>query len=182
MHKRLSPAIPVNLKRSDEYAVGKVLLHSKKPQKVIPMRGQDLTPTGVSAESLLATGQQLSISYSKKLLFDTSKDERSGQVEVDISEDSDLQEAVAGFGSEAGKKMGLHIAADLGCVEQLTSSVVKSVAHDSIRVQMGHPVVQRAVESGGGALFIIGAIIQVDRCNISVRLSEAGSEYIKGQY
>lgn len=185
VHKKLSPAIPADLKRVEEFSVGKVLVHSKKPQKVIPMRGQDLASTGVSVESLLAHDQELTISISKKLLFDTGKDETSGHVEVDITDDLELQEALNQVPDlkdalqKAGEKKMLIIDADLGSVQQITTNLVHKMAKGGIQVQVSHPVVERAIENGG-ALFVIGAVIEVDRCNLSVKVLEGGSECVKG--
>ena len=178
VQKKLRLAIPVDLSKVDEYSVGKVLLHSKKPQKVIPMRAQDLSSTGVSIASLLADKEQLNITLTKRLLCDTDQGGELGRVDVDVTDDLELQIALVKIPElkeaiESGDAKILHICADLGKLQLVSTDIVHSLTSQQIQIQVSHPVVQRALENGA-ALFVVGSVFEVDRCVVSVRMGEGG--------
>lgn len=76
----LPAAIPTHLERIDEYAVGKVLLYSRKPKKLLPFHKHDLDFTGYSLQSLLVEGEQLTVATSRSFLFDVGKSTSSKSV------------------------------------------------------------------------------------------------------
>lgn len=186
IQKKLPSAIPADLENPEQFSVGKVLIHPKKPHKVIPMRGQDLIPTCTTLESLLTHGQQISINLSTKLLFNTDQDKMSACVEVDLSEDAELQDALRKIPElerdmqRAGKeKKSLQIRADLGQVVHVTTDLVQCVGRGDVQVDVTHAVVKRAMENGG-AMFIVGAIYRADHCKVSVKVEGGSGNYVEG--
>lgn len=190
IQKKVPSAIPAGLEKADEFSIGKVFIHSKKPRKVIPMGRQDLAPAGTSLESLLAEDHHITISISKKLLFDTDKDKKSGYAEVDVtSDDTEIEAMLRKFPAlekalkKAGKIKTLQLNADFGRVVQISSDLVQTVSRGSLQVQASHPVVKKAIENGG-VMFIVSSLFEVQRCNVHVKVADKSADkqdnYTKG--
>lgn len=176
--KYLPSAIPAKLDKIDEYSIGKVLIHTKKPRKLIPMRKHGLDFTGWSLQNLLAEKEELTITTAKSYLYDTGKS--TSTKAVNVGGDLDLETALtklagADFNFKAGETKNLTIVTDFGKVTHISTDLIKSVVKEKVQVRPDHPVVKRAIENGG-VMFVITEIFQAEHCNLSVSLSESVSE------
>ena len=185
--KRFLPsAIPTHLEKIDEYAVGKVLVYSKRPRRLIPMRKHELDFTGWSMQSLLAENEVLTITTAKSYLFDTGKDVDSKSFSVNVGGDLDIANALtklasasAGFKFDAGEKATLKVTTDFGKITHISTDLVNSAISREIHVKPDHPIVKKAVENGG-VMFIISNIYEGERCNVSATISKGEKESISG--
>ncbi len=181
--KYLPTAIPVSLEKIDEYKVGSILVYSKKPRKLIPMRKHELDFTGFSLQSLLVEGsKELSITTARTFLFDTDKATVSKSVKVDVSTDFDLENSILKLFSaktdldlKGGRSKTLTITTDFGNLTHIATDLVTTIINGKLRVNTEHPVVKKAVENGG-VMFVITDIYEAERCDVSVSLSEDTSE------
>ncbi len=180
--KKIIPsAIPVDLEKIDEYSPGKILIYSKKPKKLIPMRKHDLDFTGVSLQNVLAEGQELTLTTAKSFLFDTGKDKASSSVTVDVSADLELSATLSEL--SAGGKLNFKldrdksvtVNTDFGRITHISTNLVNSMSEGSVMVKVDHPLVAKAIENGG-VMFIITTIYQGAHSNVSVSLSKNISE------
>lgn len=185
--KRFLPsAIPTHLEKIDEYAVGKVLVYSKRPRRLIPMRKHELDFTGWSLQSLLAEKEVLTITTAKSYLFDTGKDTDSKSFSVDVGGDLDIASALAklatasaDFKFNAGEKATLKVTSDFGKITHISTDLVNSAISRDIHMNPDHPIVKRAVENGG-VMFIISNIYEGERCNVSATISKDEKESVSG--
>lgn len=172
-------AIPVELDKVDEFAVGKVLLYAKKPRKLIPMRRHELEFTGWSIESLLAEDQHLTITTARSYLFDAGKGTSSAKVKVSMDADLDLSKLSSLVGGSIEIKgeedKVLDVVTDFGKITHITSDLVTSVISNSVYLKVEHPIVQKAM-AHGGVLFLIHTIYESEHYNMSVKLSKDISE------
>lgn len=181
--KRVLPsAIPTHLERIDEYAVGKVLVYSKSPRKLFPMRKQELDFTGYSMQSLLAKEEKLTITTARSYLFDTEKSTFSKSVKIDVGGDFDLESALsklasadAKFNFKAGESKTLTITTDFGKVTHISTDLINSVVSGKIQVKPDHPIVKRAIHNGG-VMFVISSIYEGERCKVGVAAYNEKSE------
>ena len=178
----LPSAIPTQLERIDEYAVGKVLVYSKKPRKLFPMRKQHLDFTGYSLQTLLAKGEKLTISTAKSYLFDTDKSTLSKSIHIDVGGDFDLETALvklasadADFKFKAGETKTLTITTDFGKVTHISTDLVNSTVSGKIQVQPDHPIVKKAIENGG-VMFVVTTIYEGEHCKVGVSASKSKTE------
>lgn len=179
--KRILPsAIPANLEKIDEYAVGKVLIYSKAPRKLFPMRKHELDFTGYSLQSLLAEEEKLTIVTARSYLFDTGKSTVSKTVKLDVSGDFDLEAALsklasADFKFKAGETKTIRVSTDFGKVTHISTDLVNSVVSGQIQVKPDHPIVKKAIDNGG-VMFVVSTIYEAEHCNVGVSASEDVSE------
>ena len=181
----LPTAIPTNLEKIDEYSVGKILVYSKRPRKLIPMRKHKLDFTGFSLESLLSDGEALEINTGRTFLFDTEKSTSKKQVNVDLEGDLDLDSLLTklfssklGTKASAGELKSVNITTDFGKLTHVASDLVTTIAKGKLRVNTDHAVVQKAVKNGG-VMFVITDIYEAEKCDISVSLSEDKKESVE---
>lgn len=182
----LPSAIPTHLEKIDEYAVGKVLIYSKRPRRLIPMRKHELDFTGWSLQSLLAENEVLTVTTARSYLFDTGKDVASKSFNIDIGGDLDLAKAltelVSGSGDvkfDAGEKATLKVTTDFGKITHISTDLVNSAISKEIHVQPNHPIVKKAVENGG-VMFIISNIYEGERCNVQAKVTKDMKESASG--
>ena len=177
--------IPVDLDKADEYAPGNVFIRSKKPRKMIPMRGQDLTNTGELMRNILAKDSEISISLSKKVILDRSI--APLHVSVEVSGDAELEialSAIAGLEdlklSSHDKKI-LHIRADFGEVIEMSTNLVRANREGGFKVDTDLPVVKQAMEHGG-VLFITTTLYKAECCKVAVKLSNKKGDKQQRKY
>ena len=187
--KRILPsAIPAHLEKIDEYEVGKVLIYSKKPKKLIPMRKHELDFTGWHLRSLVAEGEEKpSIVTARSFLFDTGADTATNTSDVEVGGDGSLEAALAKLASLGGDfdfKIGddhsVQITTDFGKVTHISTDLVNKSINKKVQLQVEHPVVQRAIKNGG-AMFVICNVYESERCNVKVTVSKDKSESLKGE-
>lgn len=181
VEKFLPSAIPASLEKIDEYVPGKILVYSKKPRKLIPMRRHELDFTGYSVESLLAENEELRITTARSFLFDTGKSSLSTVVKVDGGEDLGLENSLTKLVStdlslklKAGEEKTLTITSDFGKITHITTDIVNS-GRKGIQLDPEHPVVKRAVDHGG-VMFIVSAIYEAERCHLTMKMTKDESE------
>ena len=167
--KRLLPtAIPTLLEKIDEYSIGKVLIYSKKPRKLIPTRKHHLDFTGWSMQSLLAEGEDLRVTTARSYLFDTGKDSVSKSFDVEVGGDIDLTGSAK---VKVGDKGTLTVTSDFGKITHITADLVSSVLKKKFQVKADHPIVQKAIENGG-VMFVINSIYEGEHCNVSATVTK----------
>ena len=161
----LPSAIPTNLERRDEYAIGKVLIYASKPRKLLPWRKHDLKFTGWTFSSLLAAGQTV------KFLTTISplREARKGAIHFDVRLDYELREALFQLDKKTETKddKNVCVTADMGKISYLCTDLFAALTSRPCKVNMEHPVVKEAVEKGG-ALFVIGSVYEAERSVIYV--------------
>ena len=163
----VSSSIPIELEKADEYAVGKVLIYSKKPRKVIPMWKHELEFTGHSLQSLLAEGQQELVITTTKYCKDCS----STKVEVDIEADDKIMKFLPQVAPvDAAFSGKLEIESDFGKITHMTTDLVNTITRKKIQVKTDHPIMKKAIEHGG-AILVITTIYEAEHCHLSIRLS-----------
>jgi hypothetical protein len=185
--KRFLPsAIPTHLEKIDEYAVGKVLVYSKRPRRLIPMRKHHLDFTGWSLQGLLAENEVLTVTTAKSYLFDTGKEVASKSFKVDVGGDVDVANSLTKLASasgdlkfSSGDKATLTVTSDFGKITHVSTDLVNSAINKEIHVKPDHPVVQRAVKNGG-MMFVISNIYEGERCNVSATVSKDVKESVGG--
>ena len=180
--KYLPTAIPASLEKIDEYSVGKVLVYSKKPRKLIPMRKHELDFTGFALQSLLSGNQELKISTARTYLFDTDKSTISKGVKVDLEGDVDLENALTkllsakiDFKLKGVETKKLTVTTDFGKITHVSTDLVTSIVKGTLHADPQNAIVKKAVDHGG-VMFIITDIYEAERCKVSVKLSEDVSE------
>ena len=183
----LPNAIPTHLERIDEFAIGKVLVYSKRPHRIMPWRRRELDFTGYSLSSLLdeSSGKKVEeLKTSDTFLFDVGTGTSSVEVTVDVDLDGDLEKAlkVLNLGGGVDVKNDYHkkvsITADFGKITHVSSEELVGTA-GRFKVNKQHPIVQRAMEHGD-TLFVILSMYTAERCNISVDMSKSDEEEGKG--
>ena len=175
----LPNAIPVELDRVDEFAIGKVLVYKKKPTKLIPMRQHKLEFTEWSLDSLLAENQQLNITTSKKYLYDSGKGSSSTTIKVNVEADLDLSKISSLAGGsidiKGSENKVLKMSTDFGKITHIYSDLAKLMIKENVVVKMDHPLVKKARECGG-AMFVIHTVYEAEHCNVSIQVSEDKTE------
>ncbi len=161
----LPTAIPTTLERIDEFCLGKVLLHHKRPHKFMPWRKHDLDFTGYSLSTLLSEDEHLKFATASNFLFDVKKGVST--VDVQLGLDAELKEALVKFDMrfQSGDQKKLNITADFGRITHVTTDLFPVLSARKIKVNRDHPIVQEAMEKGG-ALFIISTVYEAERCCI----------------
>lgn len=184
--KFLPSAIPTHLEKIDEYAIGKVLIYSKKPRRFFPTRKHELDFTGWSMQSLLAEKEVLNVTTARSYVFDTGKDEDSKSFSLDVGGDLDVANALAKLASasvdfkfDAGEKATLNVNTDFGKITHVSTDLVTSAIKRKIQVQPDHPIIKKAVEHGG-VMFVITNIYEGERCNVTVTVSKDKKESTAG--
>ena len=158
-------AIPTNLERIDEHALGKVLIYASKPRKLMPWRKHTLKFTGWTFTSLLAAEQTVEFVTSIRPL----REARKGAIHFDVRLDYEIREALFQLDKKAETKddKNVCVTADMGKISYLSSDLFSSLSARTCKVNMEHPVVKEAVEKGG-ALFVITSIYEAERSVIHV--------------
>lgn len=174
----LPSAIPTNLEKIDQYAVGKVLVYSKKPRKLLPTRKHHLDFTGWSLQHLLAEGESIDIVTARSYLFDTGTEKASKTLDVKVGADLDISSAIASLAHaapslkfNAGDHSTLSITSDFGKVTHVSTDLISSVLKKQFRLNLEHPIVKTAVEHGG-TMFVINSIYEGDHCTVKATLGK----------
>ena len=177
IHKLLPTAIPTQLEKIDEYSVGKVLIYSKKPRRLLPMRKHHLEFTGFSLGGMLASNEELTIRHASNYIFDTDKSTSASKINVNVGADVDLNNAVTKlFAADVAAKTkvkvakSLDVTSDLGKLMHVTSDLTSTISKGSMNVNPRHAMVQQALENGG-VMFVVAEIYHSERCNVTVHLS-----------
>ena len=177
----LPTAIPVDLEKVDELTVGKVLIYSKKPRKLIPMRKHDLAFTGWSLQSLL-TDEKFSFTTARSYLFDSGKNTSSASVTVDLDASVDMKSALlklasldTAFKFDVEEDKTLTVSSDFGKITHISTDVVTTILGGKHSVDINHPIVKKAIDYGGN-MFVVTAVYEAERCNLSVTLSKDKKE------
>lgn len=186
--KRILPsAIPTHLEKIDEYEVGKVLIYSKKPRKLIPMRKHELDFTGWHMRSLVAEGEEHpSIVTARSFVFDTGVDTATHTTDVEVGGDVSIDVALAKLASlggdfdfKAGEDHSVQITNDFGKITHISTDLVSRSINTKVQLQVDHPIVKRAIENGG-VMFVICNVYEGERCNVKVTVSKNKNESVKG--
>ena len=160
----LPSAIPTNLERIDEHALGKVLIYGSKPRKLMPWRKHTLKFTGWTFTSLLAAEQTVDFVTSVRPF----REARKGAIHFDVHLDYEVREALFQLDKKTEMKdENVCVTADMGKISQLSSDLFAALSARTCKVNMEHPVVKEAVEKGG-ALFVITSIYEAERSVIHV--------------
>ena len=174
----LPTAIPTKLERIDEFCIGKVLTYRKKPRKFMPWRQHELNFTGYSLTNLLEEGQSLKFTTASNFLFDVQSSKNTIDATMDL--DAELKAALLNLNIsfETKDQKKYTITADLGKITHIQTDLFPLLAQGTFKVNMKHPIVEKAVENGG-TLFVISTVYESERCNIN--LSSATSSGDHGQ-
>ena len=161
----LPSAIPSNLERIDEYALGKVLIYGSKPRKLMPWRKHDLKFTGWTLSSLLAAEQTVEFLTTISPL----REARKGAIHFDVRLDYEVREALFQLDkkTETKDEKNVCVTADMGKISYLRSDLFAALTSRACKVNLEHPVVKEAVEKGG-ALFVITSVYEAERSVIYV--------------
>lgn len=180
VHKLLPTAIPTQLEKIDEYSVGKVLIYSKKPRRLLPMRKHHLEFTGFSLGSVLADSEELTIKQASRYIFHSDKSTEASTINVSVGGDVDLNNAVtklfaADVEAKTNVKVGrsLDITSDLGKLTHVTSDLISTISKGGMNVNPQHAMVRQALEYGG-VMFIVAEIYHSERCNVTVHAALQG--------
>ena len=178
----LPSAIPTLLERIDEFAIGKVLIYSKKPKRFTPWRKHELSFTGWSISSLLSPpeDQKLKIATASSFLFDLGKGSSSATVQVNLDAEVNLHEALVSLDAKlkADEQKKLNITSDLGKVTHVSTDLLASCSAKKLHVNTEHPIVQEAMEKGG-AMFVITSMYTAEHCNIQVSITDSKDETVE---
>jgi hypothetical protein len=172
-------AIPVNLEKAGKRTTGHVFMYSKKPHKVLALRGMNVTDTEESFFNLLAKNTEVNISLSRKVVLGREKAPLSMSMEV--SGDAELQDAIAALEGFKSSGKVLHIRADFGEVIEASADLVHTNLKGGVKVDPSHYVVKRAIEYGG-AMFIINTTYKAEHCKVAVRLSNEKEDWYQQEY
>ena len=173
-------AIPVQLERIDEFSIGKVLIHTKKPKRFAPWRKHELSFTGWSISSLLSSQPEdspLKIATASSFMFDLGKGSSSAAVNVNLDAELNLRDALVNLNAKlkVDEQKTLTITSDFGKVTHVSTDLLTSCSSKKLNVDMEHPIVQEAMEKGG-AMFVITSMYTAERCNIQVKVSGSKDE------
>lgn len=180
----LPSAIPTQLERIDEFAIGKVLIYTKKPKRFTPWRKQELSFTGWSLSNLLSPpeDQRLKIATASSFLFDLGKGSSSATVQVNMDTELNLHEALVSLGAKlkVDEMKKLSITTDLGKVTHVSTDLLSSCSAKGLHVNTEHPIVQEAMEKGD-AMFVITSMYMAERCNIQVSIADNKDETVEAK-
>ena len=180
----LPSAIPTHLERIDEFALGKVLIYTKKPKRFTPWRKHELSFTGWSISSLLSQpeDQKLKIATASSFLFDLGKGSSSATVQVNVDADLNLHDALVSLDAKlkVGEQKKLNITSDLGKVTHVSTDLLNSFVGGKLRVNTDHPIVREAMDKGG-AMFVITSMYTAEHCNIQVSISDSEDESVEAK-
>ena len=114
----LPSTIPTHLDRSEEYALGDVLVYEKKVRFLMPWRKHRLLFTVVNLSELLIDNSSLvpKVTKSKTPVFDDASTSRTFGVNANL--DTEIQYSVAHFGAGASASENTIFSVDFGKVER----------------------------------------------------------------
>lgn len=178
----LPSAIPTHLERIDEFAIGKVLVYTKKPKRFTPWRKHELSFTGWSISSLLSQpeDQKLKVATASSFLFDLGRGSSSATVQVNLDADLNLHDALVSLDAKlkVGDQKKLNITTDLGKVTHVSTDLLNSFTGGKLRVNRDHPIVREALDKGGD-MFVITSMYTAEHCNIQVSISGSEDETVE---
>ena len=172
----LPSAIPTQLERINEFAIGKVLIYKKKPRKFLSWRHHELNFTGYSLPSLLAD-QTLTIATSSNFLFDAGKGTSSATVKVNLDAELSLRESLVKMEArlKEDEMKNLTITTDVGKVSRISTNLLPDCTSRNLKVKMDHPIVKEAIDKGG-TLFVITSLYEAEHCKVEVKIAKEEDE------
>ena len=172
----LPSAIPTHLDRSDEYALGDVLVFEKKLRPFMPWRKHRLVFTGANISELLKDqAEPLNIQESEESIFDDANTSRSFGVDARV--DAEIQYAVAHFGVDVQATENAGMSVDFGKVDRHFTNLSSILAQQSGKVFASptHPVIQDAL-SKNSTLFVITSMYVAEKAIVNLNFTAGGKD------
>jgi len=168
VHFILPSAIPTHLDRSQEYALGDVLVYEKKLRFLMPWRKHRLVFTGINLSELVDdTVPQITKTVTP--VFDDASTSRTFGMGAKF--DAEIRYAVAHFGAGVSASENATVSVDFGKVERhfsnLSSLLNNTLNKDRFSVSAVHPVIQEAIRNNR-TIFVITSLYVADKANINV--------------
>jgi len=172
----LPSAIPTHLDRSQEYALGDVLVYEKKVRFLMPWRKHRLVFTGINLSELV---DDIASRVTKTVtqVFDNASTSRTFGVEAKL--DTEIQYAVAHFGIGVSASENATVSVDFGKVERHFSNLPSLLNKDrfsvSTSVSTVHPVIQEALRNNR-TIFVISSLYVADKANVNVSFKNSSTD------
>jgi len=172
-------AIPTHLDRSDEYALGDVLVFEKKLRPFMPWRKHHLVFTGVNISELLKDQTEpLNVQENVESIFDNANTSRTFGVDARV--DAEIQYAVAHFGVDVQATENASMSVDFGKVDRHFTNLSSILAQQSGKVfaSPAHPVIQDA-SSKNSTLFVITSMYVAEKSIVNLSFTAGGKDDAK---
>ena len=169
----LPSTIPTHLDRSEEYALGDVLVYEKKVRFLMPWRKHRLVFTGVNLSELLLDNPSLvpKVTKSETPIFDDANTSRTFGVDAKL--DSEIQYSVAHFGAGVFASENTTVSVDFGKVERYFSNLPSLLNQQRFSAKQVHPVIQEALRNNK-TIFVITSLYVADKAIVYVGYKDSG--------
>jgi len=175
----LPSAIPTHLDRSQEYALGDVLVYEKKQHFLMPWRKHRLVFTGVNVAELIDdTNFSSQVTKTVFPVFDDASTNRTFGVDGKL--DAEIKYAVAHFGVGVSASENTTVSVDFGKVvrhfnnlpslfnqQQFSVSTTTTQLFSQHPPPRIHPVIQDALRNNR-TIFVITSLYVADKADVSV--------------
>ncbi|XP_065887979.1 uncharacterized protein [Dysidea avara] len=162
----LPSTIPTHLDRSQEYALGDVLVYEKKVRFLMPWRKHRLLFTGVNLSELLLDNSLVpKVTKSETPVFDDASTSRTFGVNAKL--DTEIQYSVAHFGAGASASENTILSVDFGKVERYFSNLPSLLNQQRFSAKQVHPVIQEALRNNE-TIFVITSLYVADKAIVYV--------------
>ena len=171
----LPSAFASPLERVDEFEIGKILLHHKKPRF---WRHKELDFTSLPLHSLLADSKDFKFERQTTIEFTSDSDKSQRVVNVDLDVDAEVKTHWLDIGGSigGGEKKTLNLSIDFGKVDHITSDMFQVLSSKKWSVDLNHILVKDAMDRGM-EMFIITSVYQASKVDIKVLPSYNHVEY-----
>ena len=166
----LPTAIPIQVDKLSQFAIGSVLIYKEKPKTTISWRkyafkfGRDDDGKVVKLYDLLSQEDSRRVSADRVRPVSNIYAKRTGeQWNYAIDEESDDM---------------MKLAVDLGTVYELSSNLYSLLDTTEVKVDLEHPVVKKAVENGG-VMMVVSTVFQSERACIELGKMEGEDKPIQ---
>ena len=165
----LPHAIPTQLDRCNEFALGGVLVFEKKLRLLMPWRKHRLVFTGVNINTLLK--EPIDMESKVEVTYDKTSSSRTFGVNGKV--DAEVQDAVAHFGVHVAATEHANMSVDFGKVERHYTNLVELLGGEAARqhqVSTNHPVIEDAI-AHDRTLFVINSVYVAEKAEVNVKFT-----------